>query len=52
MVEISNSHSIVDILEQDQQAHSTGERMLRSKYGMLEILRSAFSKSDAILLLR
>lgn len=26
--------------------------MLRSKYGMLEILRAAFSKADAIILLR
>jgi len=36
----------------ESQDHSAKARMIRSKYGMLEILRATFNKRDATLLLR
>ena len=58
MVEANNQSSeddeFFDALEnpQTQQDMSVRSRMARSKYGMLEILRAAFNRIDAVLTMR
>lgn len=54
MVESINSNErIMGVISNEHLMNAkASERMLRSKYGMLEIFRSAFSRRDAILLMR
>lgn len=43
---------MVEALNPANQDLSATGRMLRSKYGMLEILRAAYNRRDAILIMR
>ena len=54
MVEATTSvaRNIAEIIDLDQAAHTINQKMVRSKYGMMEIFRAGFFKRDAILLMR
>lgn len=54
MVEsINSSERIMDVISNEHLLNAkASERMLRSKYGMLEIFQAAFFRRDAILTMR
>ena len=48
----AQAHDISEILRQDSLLYTTKQHMVRSKYGMLEIFRATYNRTDAVIILR